>query len=259
VSAGTDSPRTAIVTGASSGIGAAIATALGALGWRVALGARRRDRLEETAELVTQAGGSPFVCALDVTDPTSIETFFSAVESEFGTADTVVNNAGIGIPASLKDSNPEDLRREIDVNLLGPMFVSRRALQSMPALGYGDLVFVTSLNAVLPRPLQSGYTASKAGIEGVAKVLKMELEGTGIRSSIVRPGPTMSEFANEWPAGALDRVVESWGDWGLWRHDTFLPAQAIATAVVSVVTAPAGVHLDEVQVNPAPPGRRGNV
>jgi NADP-dependent 3-hydroxy acid dehydrogenase YdfG len=86
----------------------------------------------------------------------------------------------------------------------------------------------------------------------------MELEGTGIRSTIVRPGPTMSDFANDWPDGALETVTELWHEWGLWRHDTFLSADAIAAAIVSVVTAPPGVHLDEVQVNPAPSGRKGN-
>jgi NADP-dependent 3-hydroxy acid dehydrogenase YdfG len=258
LSPATDKQRIAVVTGASSGIGTAIATALGALGWRVALGARRIGRLDEAAELVRSAGGTPFVHSLDVTDLASIDAFFGAVESEFGTPDTVVNNAGVGVPSTLLDANPDDLRREIDVNLLGPIFVSRRALQSMPRLGYGDIVFVTSLNAVVPRPMQVGYTASKAGVEGVAKVLRMELEGTGIRSTIVRPGPTMSDFANDWPDGALETVTELWHEWGLWRHDTFLSADAIAAAIVSVVTAPPGVHLDEVQVNPAPSGRKGN-
>jgi len=258
MSRGTDSARTAVVTGASSGIGAAIATALGALGWRVALGGRRVDRLEAVARSVDAAGGTPLVQPLDVTDLTAIDDFFAAVESGFGTADAVVNNAGIGIPSTLMESDPAALRREIDVNLLGPMFVSRRALQSMVELGYGDLVFVTSLNAVVPRPMQVGYTASKAGVEGVAKVLRMELEGTGIRSTIVRPGPTMTDFANDWPDGALEKVTEAWRDWALWRHDTFLPSAAIAQAVVAVLTAPADVHIDEVQVNPAPPRREGN-
>lgn len=250
--------RTAIVTGASSGIGVAIATALGALGWRVALGARRTDRLADTARSVEKAGGTALPHRLDVTDLTSIEDFFSTVEARFGTVDTVVNNAGIGVPATLKDSNPRDLRREIEVNLLGPMFVARRALQKMTELGYGDLVFVTSLNAVLPRPMQAGYTASKAGVEGVAKVLRMELEGTGIRSTIVRPGPTLTEFAAEWPEGALGRLTDVWRDWALWRHDTFLPSTAIADAVVAAVTAAPGVHIDEIQVNPAPPGRKAD-
>jgi NADP-dependent 3-hydroxy acid dehydrogenase YdfG len=250
-------PRIAVVTGASSGIGAAIATALGALGWSVGLGARRTDRLEQVAEMVRAGGGTPFAHALDVTDIMSIDTFFGAVESTLGTVDTVVNNAGVGLPATLIDSKPDDLRREVDVNLLGPIFVSQRALQKMPALGYGDIVFVTSLNAVTPRPMQTGYTASKAGMEGVAKVLAMELEGTGIRATIVRPGPTITDFAAEWPEGVLKGITELWAGWGLWRHDTFLPPEAIAAAVVTAVTAAAGVHLDEIQINPVPPPGRG--
>jgi len=247
------SPRIAVVTGASSGIGASIASALAALGWRIAVGARRTDRLAVVVKSIEASGGIGFAHELDVTDDVSIDAFFSAVEQRFGVADVVVNNAGIGIPALLHEASPDDLRREVDVNLLGPMLVTRRALQTMRGLGRGDVVFVTSLNAIAPRPLQTGYTASKCGIEGVARVLKMELEGTGIRSTIVRPGPTISDFANDWPEGALERASDLWRDWALWRHDAFLPPESVAAAVVSVVTAAPGTHIDEIQVNPTPP------
>jgi NAD(P)-dependent dehydrogenase (short-subunit alcohol dehydrogenase family) len=157
----------------------------------------------------------------------------------------------------MHEAKTEDLRRELEVNLLGPMLVSRRALRSMRALGRGDIVFVTSLNAVAPRPLQTGYTASKAGLEGVARVLRMELEGTGIRSTIVRPGPTISDFAQQWPEGALERAADMWRDWSLWRHDVFLPPASVAAAIVSAVTAPTGTHIDEIQINPVAPVGRG--
>jgi NAD(P)-dependent dehydrogenase (short-subunit alcohol dehydrogenase family) len=159
--AGTDPQvRTVAVTGASAGIGAAAAIAFGALGWQVALGARRAQRRDAVAREVEAVGGTALSLDLDVTDESSIDRFFDAIESRFGTADALVNNAGIGIPAMMHEAKTEDLRRELEVNLLGPMLVSRRALRSMRALGRGDIVFVTSLNAVAPRPLQTGYTAS---------------------------------------------------------------------------------------------------
>src|SRR6185503_15742168 len=95
--------RTVLVTGASSGVGAAIAQAFGARGWPVAIGARRQDRLAEVAAAIKQAGGRVFAAPLDVTKPDSIEAFFSAAESELGPIDVVISNAGIGRPGLLHE------------------------------------------------------------------------------------------------------------------------------------------------------------
>src|SRR5438105_3124153 len=113
--------RTAAVTGASSGIGRAVAVALGALGWNVGLGARRLDALATTAELVELEGGTAVSHPLDVTDPASVDAFFGAVESRLGPVDALVNNAGMAVPGLLVDTDPDDLAREVDTNLLGPL------------------------------------------------------------------------------------------------------------------------------------------
>ena len=115
-------PRTAVVTGASSGIGQAIAVALGGLGWRVAVGARRVDKLAETAEQISAAGGVPFARELDVTDPVSVDDFFAATEAALGPVDVLVNNAGIAWPGALHDVDDDIHRRVIETNLLGPIF-----------------------------------------------------------------------------------------------------------------------------------------
>jgi len=243
-------PRRAIVTGASSGIGAAIARALGGLGWTVGLGARRRDKLDGVAAEVEAAGGRPLVHLLDVTDSDSIAKFFDAFESAGGPADAVVSNAGLSIPGALHEQEPEDLRREVTTNLLGPMWVARRAIPPLVAAGRGDLVFIGSLNAVLPRPLQAGYTASKAGLEALVRTLQMELEGSGVRASLVRPGPTRTELGWDWDRHTIERVLTSWKEWGVLRHRSFLPAESVARAVVAVLCAPPGTHMDLVQVNP---------
>jgi NAD(P)-dependent dehydrogenase (short-subunit alcohol dehydrogenase family) len=249
----TPEPRTALVTGASSGLGASIARAFGGLGWSVALGARRTDRLDEVAREVEAGGGTPFAHPLDVTSPDSIEAFFGAAERALGSIDVVVSNAGIGVPGLLQDLTVEDLRKEIDTNLLGPMLIVRRALPSMLARGRGDLVFISSMNVVQPRPFQLGYTATKAGLEGVANTLRMELEGTGVRSLIVRPGPSRSEFGFTWGTDILVRILDSWKQWGFLRHPEVLEGEAVAGAVVSAVTAPPGASLDIIQVNPEGP------
>jgi len=258
MSAAPDAPtaRIAVVTGASSGIGAAIARALGALGWAVAAGARRVDRLEQLVPEIQRTGGRAFVHALDVTDPGSVDTFFGAVESSLGAPDLIVNNAGIGIPGLLHELSVEDLQRELATNLLGPMLVVRRALPAMIARQGGDLVFITSLNTVVPRPLQVGYSASKAGLEAMAQTLQMELDGTGIRSTIIRPGPTLTDFGSGWKPEMVTRVLESWSERGIMRHHQTLPPESVAAAVVHVVTAPAGTRLDVVQITPEAPRER---
>lgn len=248
--------RPALVTGASSGLGAAIAKALGALGWPVAMGARRMDRLEEVAKDVEAAGGIPFIHPLDISDEHSVDAFVGAAEAAVGPLDVVVSNAGIGIPAPFHESKIEDLRAEIDTNLLGPMLLTRRVLPAMIEQRHGDLVFIGSLNTVLARPYQLGYTATKAGVEAMARVLQRELEGTGVRSTIVRPGPSKTEMGWDWGPDIIQKILSSWKHHGILRHQNFLKPEAVADAVVTAVTAPPGVHLDLIQITPEAPVER---
>jgi NADP-dependent 3-hydroxy acid dehydrogenase YdfG len=247
--------RTALVTGASSGIGAAIAKAFGALGWRVAIGARRTDRLAEVALEVDKAGGRGFAHPLDVTQADSIDAFVDAARAALGPADVVVSNAGVGVPNLLHEARVEDLRREIDTNLFGPILLARRVIPALVELGRGDLVFVSSLNAVAPRTFQAAYTAAKAGLEGLARVVQMELEGTGVRSTIVRPGPTGSEFGAKFGGAMSRRLLASWQYWGVMRQLHWMYPEHVAQAVVAVVTAPPGTHFDVIEVLPENPKR----
>ncbi len=242
--------RTAVVTGASAGIGAAIARALGALGWTVALGARRTELLRDVARGVDAAGGRSFVHALDVSDAGAIDAFFTATEAAVGPVDVVVSNAGVGVPGLLHELSAADLERELRINLLGPMWITRRALPAMLAGQRGDLVYISSMNVVEPRPFQAGYTAGKAGLEGLAHTLRKDLEGTGVRATIVRPGATRSEFGFGWEPDILVRVLDSWKMWGYLRHLDMMEGEQVALAVVHAVTAPAGLHMDVIQVNP---------
>jgi len=242
--------RTVVVTGASSGIGAAIARALGALGWSVALGARRIDLLSEVARGVESAGGRAFAHALDLTEVTSIDAFFGAAEAALGAVDVLVSNAGIGIPGLLHEVPVADLERELRTNLLGPMLITRRALPSMLEHRRGDLVFISSMNVVEARPFQLGYTAGKAGLEGMAHTLRKDLEGTGVRATIVRPGATRSEFGFRWEPDILARVLDAWKYWGYLRHLDMMDGEQVALAVIAAVTAPPGLHMDVIQVSP---------
>lgn len=250
-------PRTAMVTGASSGIGRAIATEMGRLGWRVAVGARRADRLAETAAAVGDAGGTVFSHVLDVTDDASIAAFFAAAEAELGPVGVLVNNAGMAAPGWLEQIPVEAIVREVQTNLLGPILASRLAVASMKHHGTdGDLVFVTSDATRHPRPRMAGYTATKAGLEGLAHALALELEGSGIRSTAVRVGPTISEFGFGWSADDLDDLMGYWPRFGLQRHGGFLDPVAVARAVVTAVCAPPGVQFDTIEVQPEAPSAR---
>jgi NADP-dependent 3-hydroxy acid dehydrogenase YdfG len=252
-----DKVRTAVVTGASAGIGAAIGEALGALGWNVAVGARRTDKLAEVADRIEAAGGRCLACELDVSKAGSIDGFFASVESAFGDPGVVVSNAGSSIPGLLHELDPADMEREVATNLTGPMLVARRAIPAMRAAKRGDLVFVTSLNAVLPRVLQVPYTATKAGLEAAVRTMQMELEGTGVRATIVRPGPTASEFGSSWSPEQVRAAVDSWGRWGSLHHLNTLSPEAVAGAVIQAATAPRGTRLDLIQLNPEAPIEQG--
>jgi len=251
--------RTAIVTGASAGIGVAIATELGRLGWSIAIGARRTDRLEETAARVRDAGGTAYAHELDVSDPSSIEVFFASTEAALGPVDVLVNNAGIAHPGELPNISVEAIEREVATNLTGPILLSRLVIESLRRRhARGDLVFITSEASRLARPRMATYTATKAGLEALARSLAMELEGTGIRATTIRVGPTVSEFGFAWPMEDIEDLLAFWLRFGFQRHGGVLDPEAIARAVVTAVTAPPGVLLDTIEVQPeAPVGDHG--
>lgn len=233
-----ESPRTAIVTGASSGIGAATALEMGRLGWRVALGARRADRIEAVAKQVEAEGGRAFAHVLDVTRPDSIDAFLAAAEAALGPVDLLVNNAGQNMSARIDEATDEELRLDVEVNLLGAMYMTRRVVPGMIARRVGDVIFVGSDAAQRPRTFQGAYNAAKAGLEAFARVLAMETEGTGVRSILVRVGPTWSEFNSQMPHGRLPEILTSWKHWGVLRNLHAMPSESVARAIVRAVAAP---------------------
>lgn len=244
--------RTAVVTGASAGVGRAIAVALGQLGWQVALGARRTDRLEETAALVDAAGGSAWCHALDVTDVASVEAFYTDLEDQLGgPAGVLVNNAGLGYLGAVSEIDPDRLRAMVDTNLLGPLLCTRRATAPLLAAGRaGDVVFISSDSVQKAYPHMLTYGATKAAVEHLAAGLDVELAGTGIRVSVVRLGPTTSEFNTSWPAEDMVAFMEAWERLGIRDDFNYIPAEAAAGAVVQCVTAAPGTKLSVVSIRP---------
>ena len=247
-------PRVAVVTGASAGIGRAIATAFGGLGWPVAVGARRTDLLDETAQHVADAGGSAYAHILDVCDAASIDAFVGAVTTQLGPIDVLVNNAGIAAPGALHEMSDALHARIVATNLVGSMLMTKRIVASLRGRAApGDIVFVSSDTSVHPRPYLGTYGVSKSGLEAYARVLALECEDFPIRSSIVRVGPTETGFAESWDLELFEKIIPRWNRLGIQRHFNTLQPDDVARAVVSVVTAPDHVWLPVVEVQPQPP------
>jgi short-subunit dehydrogenase len=245
--------RPAVVTGASSGIGAETARALAAAGLPVALGARRREACEEIAAEIRAAGGEAIAVELDLTDDDSVARFADRVGSELGEVEVVISNAGVVAPGALAEIDSTRFGAELDLNLVGAHRLVRTFAPGMSARRRGDLVFVSSDVAVRPRPFMAAYAASKWGLEGMVGALQMELEGTGVRASLVRPGPTWSGMGTDWSDDDAAFVLTQWIRFGLARHPHFLKARAHAEAITAIVTAPRGVHLSLIDVNPEAP------
>jgi len=262
--------RTALVTGASSGLGAAIALEMAARGWKIAIGARREDRLAETAEKAREQGAAAvYAGVLDVTDEASVERFFEASESALGTADVIVNNAGATRFHWLEETDTRWLRTEIETNLIGPILVTHRALAPLVAQRReGDVVMVSSDAANRPRPGQLAYGASKAGLENYAQALAMSLEGTGIRVIRLRLGPAFSEISHAWDLTpeTLQKRTEYWTSYGMrdarmlaTGNFGILMPEDVAHEIIYAVTRPRHVLLDTIELQPAVPQKSGGI
>lgn len=245
--------RPVVITGASAGIGAATARLLAARGYPVALGARRTERLDSLVAEIRDAGGEAVAHALDVTQDESVADFAAKVAADLGDIEVVISNAGITAPGTVHEISSERFSSELDVNLVGAQRIAHAFVPGMAERRRGDLVLISSDVAVRARPFMAAYAASKWGLEGMAAAMQMELEGTGVRVSLVRPGPTWSEIGNGWPAEEGGKVLESWIRFGLARHPHFMQPTALAEAIHAVVSAPRGVHLSLIDVNPEAP------
>jgi NAD(P)-dependent dehydrogenase (short-subunit alcohol dehydrogenase family) len=245
--------RPAVVTGASSGIGRATATTMAEAGHPVALGARRLEVCEETAAAVRAAGGEAVALLLDLADAASVTQFAKDATAALGPIEVVVSNAARNMPGSVLDTDAESFEGVLDVNLAGTHRLVHALLPDMVGRRRGDVVFVTSDVAERPRPHMAAYVTSKWGLEGYVRALQMELEGTGVRATIVRPGPTMTAMGLDWDPEVTTAVLGQWASWGFARHFNFLPPEGVARAILAAVALPRGVHATVFEVQPEAP------
>jgi NADP-dependent 3-hydroxy acid dehydrogenase YdfG len=249
------SPRRVVaISGAGTGIGQVAAVRFAALNWLVAIGGRRVDRLERTKALIEDASGTCIAKELDVADGGSVDRFFDTVESEFGAVTAVINNAATARYGPLQDFSPEDIGLEVSTKLTGSLLMAARGIRGMRHAGVGgDVIFVTSAAAVWPWVEHLPYAAANAGVEHAARILRLELEGTGIRSGVLRVGETFgTEFANRgMEIGVMPNDL--WFRRGLLRHHGLMTPANVADAMVAMVSLPPGYQYEVVSVMPTAP------
>ncbi len=228
--------RTAVITGASSGIGAATARALAADGFRTVLGARRLDRLEE---LAAEIGGEAI--ALDVADPASVESFAAAVDA----CDVLVNNAGgaLGLDP-LAEADEEKWLQMYESNVMGSMRMTRALLPKLVESGDGHVVGITSIAAIEPYRGGAGYNAAKHAQRATLRVLRQELLGQPVRVTEVAPGMVETEFSLVRFDGDEEAAAR------VYAGMQPLRAEDVAECIRWALAQPAHVNVDEIIVRP---------
>ena len=182
------SNKVVLVTGASSGIGGALAVELGRRGATVALVARRVENLREIAAEIEGAGSRALAVPADVTDAEDVRRAVERARAEFGRIDTLIANAGIGATTDARELNAEDVAKVFNVNLLGAVNSVAAVLPEMIERGSGHLVAISSLAAYRGLPKSAAYCASKAGLSAFFESLRVDLRGTGVEVTIIHPG-----------------------------------------------------------------------
>ncbi|KZS76925.1 short-chain dehydrogenase [Mycobacterium kansasii] len=245
--------RPAIVAGASSGIGAATAIELAAHGFPVALGARRVAKCQEIAEKIRADGGEAVALPLDVTDPDSVKDFVLRAAEELGDIEVLVAGAGDTYFGRLHETDTESFESQVRIHLIGANRLAAAVLPGMLDRQRGDLIFVGSDVALRQRPHMGAYGAAKAGLVAMVTNLQMELEGTGVRASIVHPGPTKTGMGWSLPVDSIGPALQDWAKWGQARHNYFLRASDIARAIAFVAETPRGGFVVNMELQPEAP------
>jgi NADP-dependent 3-hydroxy acid dehydrogenase YdfG len=237
--------KVALVTGASSGIGEATALALAEAGAAVAVGARRRDRLDALAGKLRDDGARVLTLDLDVTDEQACRDAVARTREELGGLDVLVNNAGVMLLGTIVGADPEDWRRMVSTNVLGLMYMTHAAIDGMVEQGSGDVVNISSVAGRSARKGAGVYNASKWAVNAFSESLRQEVTGRGVRISLVEPGAVATELSShitqEEAREASRKMAESMRT---------LQAEDIARAILYVVTQPPHVAVNEVLVRP---------
>ncbi|MFF3001704.1 SDR family oxidoreductase [Kitasatospora sp. NPDC057940] len=241
--------RTAVVTGAASGMGAATARLLAAHGARVALLARRTDRLDTLAAELTAAGGQALAVTADITDQASVDAAAKAVHDAYGRVDLVVNSAGVMLPNPLADGRTDEWTRMVDTNLTGALRIIRAFADDLTAAAAdgraADLVNVSSIASRVVFPNYAVYGATKAALTQLSAALRSELSPRDVRVSSIEPGLTDTELGGHIDNPALREQLG-----GMFAAIPALTADDLADLIAYTVSRPRHVNLSHAVVVP---------
>lgn len=241
----TSASKVVLITGASSGIGEAIARLLAADGHRVVLGARRTENLAALAEDIEAGAGSAFPHYLDVTDLAGVRSFVTAAHDRYGRVDVLVNNAGV-MPLSRLDAlRTEEWNRMIDVNLRGVLHGIAAVLPIMRAQRSGHIVNIASVSGLRVDPTAAVYSATKHAVRALSEGLRQE--SRELRVTVISPGLTRSGLTGSISDGTVREAVET-------QMDIAIPATAIGEAVRYAITQPPEIDVNEIVVRPTAQG-----
>ena len=237
--------KVAVVTGASSGIGEATAEALAAEGASVVVAARREERLADLSKRIEGNGGRVLAAACDVADEGQAHGLIQKAEEEFGRVDILVNNAGVMLLSTVGKGLSEEWRQMFDVNVLGLLYTTDAAIETMKRQGSGHLVNISSVaGRKVTRDSSGVYAGSKFAVGAISEGLRQELLEDNIRVTIVEPGAVETELADH----ITDKDArQSLG--GLLNLE-ILQAEDIANAIVYAVTQPERVSVNEILIRP---------
>ncbi|MDQ6737196.1 MAG: SDR family NAD(P)-dependent oxidoreductase [Gemmatimonadota bacterium] len=240
----------ALVTGASSGIGAATARSLAAAGATVTLAARRADRLEELAAEIRASGGKALVQETDVTDRTQATEAVEATVRELGSLDIVINNAGVMLLGQIEGAPMEEWERMVHINLLGLMYTAHAALPHLiEAAGAGrrkvaDMINISSVAGRVARSGAGVYNLTKFGVGAFTESLRQEVTRRHVRVGLVEPGAVDTELTTHLRPEVREQSKKRFGDMEI------LQADDIAEAIVYVVTRPRRMAVNEILIRP---------
>jgi NAD(P)-dependent dehydrogenase (short-subunit alcohol dehydrogenase family) len=236
--------KVAIVTGASSGLGKAIAETFAAEGAKTVLAARRKEVLEEIAAAINGKGETAFVVAADVTKEADVARLFAETKRAFGRVDIVVNNAGVPSATPIDEMTLQYWNEVLAVNLTGPFLVSREAVKMMKAQQPqgGRIVNIGSVSQKTPRPDSMAYTATKHALQGMTHQLTMDGRKYGVVASIIHPGATLSSFSA--------RRGRTKAGPGTGPDDYIMAGEDVARVAVLMCALPPEVNLYESTILP---------
>ena len=238
--------KVAIVTGASSGIGRATALALSKAGAKVAIGARRTDKLEELKKEIIQNGGESFSQKLDVTKKSDCDLFVNSVLEKWGTVDILINNAGLMPLSFIKNLKVDEWDQMIDVNIKGVLYCVAAVISHMKEKKSGHIVNISSVAGRIVFPSGSVYCATKHAVTAISEGLRQEFSARqNIRVTCIEPGVVSTELTNTITDESLKSFVDDT------KKLQNLEADDIANAILYAVESPSHVNVNEILIRPA--------